>query len=295
MDVYRRRQNKSILEKARVEHYAVLQFNFSNFEQFKGIIKAVEKFNLPVILGTSEGESKFLGLETAVAIKRMAEQKLKLPIILNLDHGKSFEYLKKAIDAGYDMVHFDGSKLALDANIKIAKKVVEYARSMDVLVEGEVGSIGSDSSKIYMEKFEIQEEDLTKPEEAEYFCEETNVDSLAIGIGTFHGIEVRGKNPHIRFDRLKEIKEKVGKKFLVLHGGSGTPDEDVKKAIKLGIVKVNINTDIRMAFTKKLKQSLHKNPEKITPYKYMLPSITAVEKTVEKKIQLFGLTSTASL
>ena len=120
-------------------------------------------------MGTSEGESKFFGLEEAVALRDVLRKKTGLPIFLNLDHGKSFEYLKQAIDAGYDMVHFDGSKLPLEENIKITKEVVKYAKKKGITVEGEVGRIGTDSSKLYSEKFEIKEEDLTKPEEAKNF------------------------------------------------------------------------------------------------------------------------------
>ena len=149
-----------------------------------------------------------------------------------------------------------------------------------------MGVIG-ETSKVY-EEFGLKEEDLTNPEEAEKYIKETGVDSLAVSIGTFHGIMVRGENPRINLERLKEIKERTGDKFLVLHGGSGTPEEDIEKAIELGIVKVNINTELRLAYTNTLKKVLEENPKEIKPYKYLPEVIEAVQKVVEEKIQLFG-------
>src|SRR3989338_7770783 len=153
---------KHYLKKAYKEQWAIGQFNFSTFEQVKGIVAAAQNLKSPVILGTSEGESNFVGLHEAVAIRDVLRKKIGLPIFLNLDHGKSFEYLKEAMLAGYDMVHFDGSKLPLEENIKISKEVVKYAKwtllrrgfggQEGVLVEGEVGKIGTDASRIYQEK-----------------------------------------------------------------------------------------------------------------------------------------------
>jgi len=146
---------KYYLEKARKERWAIGQFNFSDFTQMKAILAAAERMKSPVILGTSEGESKFFGLQEAVALRDVLRGKTGVPVFLNLDHGKSFEYLKEAIDAGYDAVHFDGSKLPLEENIKITKEVIKYAKKKGVLVEGEVGRIGTDSSKLYSEKWKI--------------------------------------------------------------------------------------------------------------------------------------------
>jgi fructose-bisphosphate aldolase class II len=215
------------------------------------------------------------------------KKEFALPMALNLDHGKDFDYIKKAIDEGYECVHFDGSKLALSENIEIAKKIVKYAHKKKVLVEGEVGFIKG-SSEVLEVAPEIKKEDLTDPEEAQRFVRETGVDSLAINIGTFHGISA-GEGENICFERLKEIKDKIGDKaFLVLHGGSGISDECIKKAIALGIVKININTELRVAFTSALKKTLSDNPEETTPYKYMQESIKSVQKVVEEKIKLFN-------
>jgi fructose-bisphosphate aldolase, class II len=279
---------KFYFEKAQKEKFAIGQFNFSDFTQMKAIVNKAVELKSPVILGTSEGESKFFGLEEAAALRDVLRKKTGLPIFLNLDHGKSFEYLKQAIDAGYDMVHFDGSKLELDENIKIAKEVVKYAKKKGVLVEGEVGKIGTDSSKLYSEKFEIKEEDLTKPKEAERFVKETKVDLLAVSIGSFHGIEISGIDPNLRLDVLGKIEEKIGDEFLVLHGGSGTPEDDIKEGIKLGIVKININTELRLAFSGNLRRALSADPEEIVPYKFLPEAQRSVEKVVGLKINLFG-------
>jgi fructose-bisphosphate aldolase class II len=274
------------LERAHAEKWAIGQFNFSDWSQVKGILAAAQNLKSPVILGTSEGESHFVGLEEAAAMRDVLRKKTGLPIFLNLDHGKSFEYLKEAIEAGYDMVHFDGSKLPLEDNTEISRKVVEFAAKKGVIVEGEVGRIGTDASKVYEGKFEIKEEDLTKVKEAQDYLKEAGVSVLAVSIGTFHGIDASGVSPHLKLDRLKELTDalSIG---LVLHGGSGTPDEDVKKAIQLGIVKININTETRLAYAHAIKHALNEGSE-ITPYKYLQEPINAVQKVIEEKIRLFG-------
>jgi len=279
---------KYYFQKAQKEGFAVGQFNFSDFTQMKAIVSAAQKNKSPIILGTSENESKFFGLEEAVALRDALRKKYKVPLFLNLDHGKSFEYIKQAVIAGYDMVHFDGSKLPLAENIKISKQVVTYAGKKGILVEGEVGRIGTDASRVYMEEFVIKEEDLTKPEEAKEFLKKTGVDLLAVSVGNFHGIEISGIDPNLRLDVLASIKKETGRTFLTLHGGSGTDSEDIKKAIRLGIVKININTELRLAFTGRLRKSLETDKDEIVPYKYLGSSFDGVEITVAGKINLFG-------
>jgi len=278
---------KFYLDKAQKEGFAIPQFNFSDFTQVKAIVAVAEKMKSPIILGNSEGESKFFGLKEAVAIRNVLRKKTGLPIFLNLDHGKSFEYAKEAINAGYDMVHFDGSKLPLEENIKLTKQVAKYAFWKFCLVEGEVGKIGTDASKVYTEKLEIKESDLTNPEDAKKFVGATDVDLLAVGIGNFHGVQSFGLNPNLRINALRNIKNAVGDTGLVLHGGSGTPEEDIKEAIKLGIVKININTELRLAFANGLRQALTTIDE-IVPYKFLVEAQKEVEKIVELKINLFG-------
>ena len=279
---------KACFQKARKEGWGIGQFNFSNLEILKGIIQAADKMRSPVILGTSEGESKFFGLEEAAAMADIYKKRTKLPLFLNLDHGKSLDYIRKAAEAGYDAVHIDGSFLSLKENIKLTKQAIQICRKKGIFVEGEVGFIKG-ASRILKEAPEITDADLTLPEDALKFAEETGVDSLAVNIGTFHGIDASGQNPHINLLRLKEIKEKLGDKvFLVLHGGSGTPEEDIKMAIKLGIVKINVNTELRLAYKNALKRAFGERPEETTPYEYMPEAIIAVQKVVEEKIKLFG-------
>ncbi|MDP3995821.1 MAG: class II fructose-bisphosphate aldolase [bacterium] len=268
--------------------WAIGQFNISNIETLKGIFEAAKNLKSPVIIGTSEGESRFLGLRQARALVSLFEEETGVSAALNLDHGKTFDYIKKAIAAGYDSVHFDGSALPLSQNIALTRRVVKYAAKFGVLVEGEVGMILG-SSKVLKKLPESKIEDLTDPIAAKNFIDKTGVDSLAINIGTFHGIMSSGRNPRINIARLKEIREALGERAcLVLHGGSGTPSEDVKAAIKLGIVKVNINTELRKAFTGALKILFEKKSEEIAPYKYLPEAILAVQRTVEEKIKLLG-------
>jgi len=211
-----------------------------------------------------------------------------LPIVLHLDHGKSFEIVKEAIEAGYDSVHFDGSELDFEENIEITKKVVDFAKEKGIKnIEGELGYLRGKSS--IQEEVEIKPEDLTDSKQALEFIEKTGIDSLAVSVGNIHGIFKSSKNPHLFLDRLEEINNAVGDKVgLVLHGGSGTPEDDVKKAIELGVVKVNVNTELRLAYSKTLREFIQNNPDQTTPYKIMPSVVDAVQKVVEDKIKLFG-------
>ncbi|HOK35404.1 MAG TPA: ketose-bisphosphate aldolase [Candidatus Pacearchaeota archaeon] len=284
----KRNQILSVFKKAKKAHYPIFQFNFSTIEQFQGIIKGAKCFTLPIILGTSEGESKFLGLDLAVKMKEVAEKELgKGKVFLNLDHGKSFEIVKKAIKEGYDMVHFDGGSIPFEKNIEITKNIVNLARKNDVIVEGEVGFI-EQSSEIHKGEPQLKLESLTNPDEAKEFVQKTGIDNLAIAIGNVHGIYQGIKVPKLDVERLSMIQNKVGEKaFLVLHGGSGIPIGELKKAIKEGVVKININTETRIVWRKTLEKSLKENPNEITPYKLMNEVVEAIQKTVEKKLKPF--------
>lgn len=280
MEKSKSKKIKNYLKRAQKEKWALGQFNFSTLEIIRAITLTAKKLQSPVIVGTSENECKFLGLKQIIALVNTFKEELQIPIFLNLDHGKSLDLLEKSIKLGYDMVHFDGSKLPLKENIKITKEIVKMAHKKGVLVEGEVGAIQSvrDFSKI--------KNSLTKPESAQRFIKETEVDLLAINIGNLHGVSKTGENPPLNLQRLEEIKEKVKNIPLVLHGGSGTLEKDIKTAINLGIVKVNINTELRLAFTENLRRILKESKEFI-PYKYLPVAIVAVQKVVEKKIKLF--------
>ena len=275
-----------ILKDAQIGRYAIGQFNISTDEQIRAVVEVAKDLKSPIIIGTSESEREFIGVEQVVALVKTWQEQTELPIILNADHCKSFESTKEVIDAGYSAVHFDGSSLPFEENIKITKEVVEYARKKnpDIIVEGEVGYLRG-SSEVHKEKIEIKEEDLTKSEEAEEFVKQTKVDSLALAIGTVHGIEAEAEKLHL--DRLKEIQKAIPKTFLVLHGGSGVSGEDIKKAIKLGIVKININTELRVAYSKGLGKEIKEHPEEVKPYKILAPAVEEMKKVIEEKIKLF--------
>ena len=265
-------------KKAQKEKWAIGQFNFSTNEQLKGIMAAAQNLKSPIIIGTSEGESKFLGLKQAVALIKSFKEETGFPVFLNLDHGKNLDYIKEAINFGYDCVHFDGSELSLPDNIKLTKEIVKATLKKDVLIEGEIGIIGKST--------QIKEENLTRLEDVKHFVEETGVNSLAISIGNVHG--VYQKMPKIDFERLKKIRARI-ETPLVLHGGSGVSEKDIKKLIKEGIVKININTELRVAWKKALKAAIKQSGrEEIKPYKILLPASRAIQKVVEEKIKLFG-------
>jgi len=273
-----------IFKQAQREKRAIGQFNFSTISQFRGIVAAAKKLGQPIILGTSEGESSFLGFKTAVALRDIARENYKLDVILNLDHGKSFEYIKEAIKSGYDMVHFDGSSLSLKENIKETKRVVSFAKKRGVLVEGELGYIKG-SSTFHQEKIEITQEEMTSPEDAKEFIDKTKVDFLAVAIGNAHGIYK--EMPSLDQERLFMIKNRVSQRaFLVLHGGSGIQKKEIKKAIENGIVKININTETRIAWREGLEKALKKIKE-VTPYKILSIPEKEVERVVKEKIILF--------
>jgi len=284
---------RDILKKAQLNKYAVGSFNFSTAEVLKAIVLAAKELNSPVIVSTSEGEASFFGMREAAALVEAWRHGSKLPIILNLDHGKNLETIKKAIAAGYNAIHFDGSNLPYKENIRQTKAVVEYIRSVEktfereIIVEGELGYLRG-SSSVHQEVLEIKPEDLTSPAQALEFVEKTGIDSLAVAVGNAHGVFVKSEEK-LNLERLAQIKEALGERvFLVLHGGSGISAEDIKKAIELGIVKININTELRVAYKEGLAEELREQPQETTPYKILEPSFEAVKKVVAEKIKLFG-------
>lgn len=280
-------KNRDLFLQARKRHHAVGAFNFSEISQVRGITAAAKKTGQPFILQTSEGESKYMGLETAAALKNIAERELGKPVIINLDHGKSFEYLKKAISAGYTMVHFDGAGLPFEENVRITKSVVEYARKHGVLVEGEIGVLKG-ASKIHKEKIIVRPEDMTRPEEAKEFVDKTGVDFVATVVGNLHGIYLNCPKK-LDLKRLSEIRKAVGDKaVLTMHGGSGISPAQMKKAIRTGIAKININTESRVAWRKGIEKSFRVNKDEVAPPKIMPLVADEVARVVEKKMLLFA-------
>ncbi|MEX2029254.1 MAG: class II fructose-bisphosphate aldolase [Candidatus Paceibacterota bacterium] len=271
---------------------AIGHFNISNLEQFHGIYNAAKKLDVPIIIGLAEGEAKFVGRTEAVALVRAIRSRDNYPIFLNADHHYSFEAAKRAIDAGFDSVVIDLVKLPLEENIKITKQCVEYAREVskkenrEILVEAELGFIGVGSSIIDKIPDGVSEATMTTPEDAKYFVDATGVDLLAPSIGNVHGM-VKSGNPRLHSERVKAIRTATGVP-LVLHGGSGSMNEDFSACIKEGIDIVHINTEIRVAFTEALRKSLADKPEEITPYKYLPEAVQAVQDVVEARLKLFS-------
>lgn len=278
-----RRKIIRLYEKADKKQFGIGAFNFSTSVILKGIIEAAKKLKAPVIIETSEGERNFFGLEESLAIYKAIKKKYP-HVILHADHTKSFHELKRIIDAGYPSVHFDGSELSLRHNIRETKRAVEYAHANDVFIEGELGGI-TGGSTTHKEKLKdvLTKDILTSPDQAKEFVELTGVDSLAISIGNAHGIWK--DKPMLDFERLKQIKEKTGK-FLVLHGGSGISANDFRKAISLGINKININTETRVAYAQALLKGLH-HREDYVPYHYMRGVVKAVSDEVGNHIIIF--------
>lgn len=268
---------------------ALGHFNISNIEGLSGIVLAAQSLSLPVIIGVSEGERDFLGVHQVVALVRSLRERSNYPVFLNADHTYSFARVKEAIDAGFDAVIFDGTKLSLEENIQETKKCVAYARACgrDVVVEGELGYIGQ-SSKLLDEVPEgVSEKNLTQPEDAARFVTQTGVDLLAPAVGNIHGMFRGGVDPALDISRVASVRDSCGVP-LVLHGGSGNSADDFRSAIKNGVSIVHINTEIRVAFRDALKASLAEHPDEVAPYKLMKPAVEAIERVVQEKLRLFN-------
>jgi fructose-bisphosphate aldolase class II len=270
------------LPKAKEKKFAVGQFNMNNLEFAQAIADAAAELNSPFIYGVSEGALKYMGMEYTVAIARAAAEKTGLPIALHLDHGSSFEVAMACIKAGFSSVMFDGSHYPLEENIRLTKEIVKAAHAMGVSVEGELGTIGGVEDDISVDEADAA---LAKPEEAIYFYEETGVDALAIAVGTAHGMY--SGEPNIRYDIIEAVASKVPVP-IVLHGGSGVPDESIRKSIAAGVGKINVNTENQVACTAKIREILGNDAKVIDPRKYLGPARTAMIEVVKSKIQLFG-------
>jgi len=282
---------RQYIKEAEEKGIAIGHFNISNLETLRGIFNVAKKLDLPVIIGTAEGERKFIGTKQAVALVKSLREEYNFPIFLNADHTKTVEGVKEVIDAGYDAVIFDGTDLSYDENLRLTKECVEYARKVnpEIMVEAELGFIGA-SSKV-LEKIpegvKITEEFLTKPEEAVKFVEATDIDMLAPAVGNIHGMLKGGVDPALNINVVKNINNAVSIP-LVLHGASGNSKDDIQAAIKAGMSVVHVNTEIRVAFRKALEESLSAKPEEVSPYKYMDKCIEAVERVVEEKMRIFN-------
>jgi len=273
-----------LLRKAKEGKYAVGAFNTSTLEITKAILSAAEELHMPVIIETSEGEADFEGYKVFADSVRDIAESMSVDVAINLDHGKSLESVQKAIDSGYTSVHIDCSAMENIDNIKLTKQVVELAHSRGMSVEGELGYIGG-SSEVHEGEQPKNEIIFTNPQEAVEYIEETGIDIFAGSYGNVHGMY---KNePHLDIERIRSISDMSGVP-LSLHGGSGIPEEQVKAAIKSGICKINVNTEIRKAYSEALEKAFRGKNAEIVPYKYMSRVIDEVKEVVKKKVVLFS-------
>ncbi len=273
---------KELLKRAEEGKYAIGAFNVNNMELVQAILAAAEAEKAPVIMQASQGAIKYAGIEYIYALASLAASRSTVPAALHLDHGTSFEQCMKCIRVGFTSVMIDGSKFPMEENIALTNKVLEVARATGVSVEAELGKIGGTEDDIHVDE---RDAFFTDPEEARYFVEKTGVDSLAVAIGTAHG-QYKGI-PQLDFPRLEKIVSLV-KIPIVLHGSSGVPDEAVQEAIRLGVRKVNIDTNIREAFTAACRQVLDNNPKEIDPRKVLGPAREAATQVIREKIRVFG-------
>jgi fructose-bisphosphate aldolase class II len=280
-----------VLAEADRRRVVIGHFNISDLVALKAVVAAARELSVPVLVGVSEGEREFIGVRQVAALVRSIRDESGHPIFLNADHTHSLAKAEQAARAGFDEILVDGSTLPVEENAKQTRKAVEAIKSIDpaILVEGEVGYIGT-SSEI-LEKVPEGTGTLTEPEEARQFVESTGVDVLAPAVGNMHGLlesMVHGEaQKRLDIPRIGEIKKAAGV-FLTLHGGSGTNDEDFRKAIKAGINIVHINTPLRLAWRNGIEAALTEKPDAVAPYKILPGAVEAVRMVVQARLQLFN-------
>lgn len=300
----------------------MVAFNISNLETVQGITKAAEKLKAPIILQVSAGARKYARKEYLLSLFKAAKKSASIPIILHLDHGENFEICKQCIDDGFDSVMIDGSALSFEENIKLTKKVVDYAHKRNVWVEGELGAIsgieddiGKNSVVCEHNKHYIRDMPYTNPEQAKEFVEKTGVDSLAIAIGTAHGAykyktQIKEGECPLRLDILEKIHALIPKTPLVLHGASsviseyveiinkfggeiegayGIREEEIAKTIKFGVRKINIDSDLRLGITGIIRKYFDENKSEIDPRKYLGEAREETERIAARKIMCYTL------
>ncbi|MBE6703754.1 MAG: class II fructose-1,6-bisphosphate aldolase [Ruminococcaceae bacterium] len=277
---------KEMLTKAKEGHYAVGQFNINNLEWAKSILLTAQEMNSPVILGVSEGAGKYMcGYKTIVGmINGMIEElKITVPVALHLDHG-TYEHCYKCIEAGFSSIMFDGSHYPIEENIEKTKELVKVAAEKGLSLEAEVGSIGGEEDGV------VGMGECADPDECKMIAD-LGVTMLAAGIGNIHG-----KYPEnwagLSFETLAKVQEKTGKMPLVLHGGTGIPEDMIKKAIDLGVSKINVNTECQLSFAAATRKYIEEGKDLqgkgFDPRKLLAPGAEAIKATVKEKIELFG-------
>lgn len=273
---------REMLKKAQREGYAVPAFNIHNLETLQVVVETAAELQSPVILAGTPSTIDYAGGEYIVAMAQVAAQKHNIPIAIHLDHFEDVEEIKHYVNMGFNSAMIDASHSSYEDNIKTVKEVVEYAHKYDATVEAELGRLGGQEDDLVVDEKDAM---YTNPQQAKEFVEKTGIDSLAIAIGTAHGL-YKGE-AKLDFDRLKEIRDMVDVP-LVLHGASDVPDELVKKAISLGICKVNVATDLKIPFSDAVKKFFNEHPDANDPRKYMTPGKEAMKKIVEHKIMVCG-------
>ncbi len=273
---------REMLKKAQREGYAVPAFNIHNLETLQVVVETAAELKSPVILAGTPSTIKYAGADYIVSMAEVAAKKYKIPIAIHLDHFEDVDAIKHYVDIGFKSTMIDASHENYENNIRIVKEVVDYAHKFDATVEAELGRLGGQEDDLVVDEKDTM---YTNPEQAKDFVEKTGIDSLAVAIGTAHGL-YKGK-AKLDFDRLKEIREKVDIP-LVLHGASDVPDELVKKAIELGICKVNVATDLKIPFSDAVKKYFIDNPTANDPRKYMTPGKEAMKAIVKHKIMVCG-------
>lgn len=270
-----------MLSNAKKNHFAIPHFNINNLEWTKYILEEAQELDVPVILGVSEGAKKYMGgFKTIVGMVNglIDELNITIPVCLHVDHGTTIEVCKEAIDAGFTSVMIDASRLPLEENIETTKQVVEYAHERGVSVEAEVGHIGGTEDNI------TSTANNATLEDCQAIYEGTNIDALAPALGSVHGI-YKGE-PNLDFATMKEINENIAIP-LVLHGGSGIPDDKIEKAIECGISKINVNTELQMAWTKGVREKLQTDSDVYDPRKVIGSGEQLLKEVVRNKIKLF--------
>ena len=273
---------KDMLQDAKKNHYAVPHFNINNLEWTKYILEECEKLQVPVILGVSEGAAKYMGGYNTISNMTkglIKDLDISIPVCLHVDHGATIELCKEAIDAGFTSVMIDASKKELTENISITKEVVDYAHPRGVTVEAEVGHIGGTEDD---ETSSITNATL---EECIELTNKTGIDALAPALGSVHGF-YKGE-PNLDFERMKQINDTLSIP-LVLHGGSGIPDEQIRKAISCGIAKINVNTEVQDMWSKAVREFVKKDEKAIDPRKIIGSGEIAIKDKLADKIKLFG-------
>ena len=282
---------KEYIAEAEAKHTAIGHFNVSNIEGVWAVVHAARELAVPVIIGVSEGERDFIGVKQSVALVRSIRQEFNYPIFLNADHSYSFERVKEAIDSGFDAVIIDGAKMSFEENVALTKKCVDYKKSVnsETLIEAELGYIGQ-SSKVLdaiPEGVKLTRENLVHPDDAKKFVEQTGIDLFAPAVGNIHGMLRVGHDPNLDIELVGLLRQSTNVP-LVLHGGSGTTDEDFVKSIDAGIAIVHISTELRVAFRAALEKTLTDNPGEVAPYKYLKNVISEASAVVSARLKLFN-------